>query len=75
MWEEFQLTDVLIEENVPVGDSGLMVDVFRPAKTDGLSGSIFALGYARFASVKLVGARSLAINPHAGTRLPVRVIA
>ena len=29
------MTDVLIEENVPVGDSGLLVDVFRPSKTDG----------------------------------------
>ncbi len=28
------MTDVLIQENVPVGDSGLLVDVFRPAKTD-----------------------------------------
>lgn len=29
------MTDVLIEENVPVGDSGLLADVFRPAKTNG----------------------------------------
>ena len=37
------MTDVLIEENVPVGDSGLLVDVFRPAKTHGLAPALLFL--------------------------------
>ncbi len=37
------MADVLIEEDVRVGDSGLLVDVFRPASTDGAAPALLFL--------------------------------
>ncbi len=35
--------DVLIEENIRVGDSGLLVDVFHPVKIDALGQALLFL--------------------------------